>query len=68
LSYLCEVPLLTVYPAGPGDSGGGIFNERGELVGMMFAGIQIACEEYVFSYPVSTLQKFLTDAGLEKLL
>jgi len=68
LSYLCEFPLVTVYPAGPGDSGGGLFNARGEIVGVMFAGTQIASEMYVFSFGLSMLREFLNKAGMGELL
>jgi len=68
LSYLCEFPLVTVHPAGPGDSGGGVFNTRGEIIGVMFAGTQIASEMYVFSFGLSMLREFLNKAGMGELL
>jgi len=61
-------PFLTVYPGGPGDSGGSIKNEDGEIIGLMYCGIAVYEEEYVFSNPLSMLKEFLFKSGLEELL
>jgi hypothetical protein len=68
LVFASDEPLLTVYPAGPGDSGGGIFNEAGELTGVMFAGMQISQEMYVFSLGLDSLHAFLKANKLEYLV
>jgi len=67
LTNLFDEPHLAVYPAGPGDSGGGIFNASGELVGVMFAGLQIASEYYVVSNSLASLTAFLKANKLEHL-
>jgi len=68
LTYLIDSePLLTVFPAGPGDSGGGIFNARGELVGVMYCGLSIADTMYVFSNPITKAREFLEKFGLGAL-
>ena len=51
--------FLTVYPGGNGDSGGTITNIRGEIVGMMYCGVEIYGESYIFSNPMHRLREFL---------
>jgi len=68
LSKWCDAPFWTVYPGGGGDSGGGIFNTRGELIGIMYCGMKIADEQYVFSNSLCMLRDYLKQAGFEKLL
>lgn len=63
ISKWTDFPFMCVYPGGPGDSGGGIFNADGELVGMMFCGLDIASTQYVFSNPLYVLKEFLKLAG-----
>ena len=58
----------TVYPSGPGDSGSGIFNVNGQLVGIMYCGINVYEEMYCFANPLSMLHEFLENHGLEWLL
>jgi len=62
LKYLC------VTPGAPGDSGGGIFSDKGELVGIMYCGIAIYGTHYVFSNPLHMLKEFLKEKGFRKLL
>jgi len=68
LSFLEEFPLVCVYPGGPGDSGGGIFNTRGELVGIMYCGMELGTEGFIFSNPIEMARAFLIANGLEGLL
>ena len=68
LSQWTDFPLVCVYPGGPGDSGGGIYNTKGELVDIMYCGIKIAAEEYIFSNGLAKLREFITLAGYEWLL
>ena len=60
-------PYLTVFPGGPGDSGGGICNIKGELVGIMYCGITNYSEEYVFSNPLRLIHEWLEQNGLSHL-
>jgi len=63
-----EFPFLCVHPGGPGDSGGGIFNNKGQLIGMMYCGIAMYDEEYIFSNPLDMLKAFLKDTPGERAL
>jgi len=54
-----DFPFYTVHPGGPGDSGGGIFNDKGELIGIMYCGVTNYSEEYIFSNPLDVLRGWL---------
>jgi S1-C subfamily serine protease len=54
-----EFAYNCTYPSGPGDSGSGIFNIKGQLVGIMYCGINVYEEMYCFANPVSMLHEFL---------
>jgi hypothetical protein len=62
-----EFHYNTLYPSGPGDSGAGIFNIYGQLVGIMYCGINVYEEMYCFANPISMLHDFLNNHGLEWL-
>ena len=68
LTAWVDFPFTCVYPGGGGDSGGGIFNSAGELIGVMYCGVQIASEQYVFSNPLTMLKEYLVKVGLKELL
>jgi len=59
LSQWTSFPLVCIYPGGGGDSGGGVFNAAGELVGVMYCGMQVGTETVVFSNPLVMLKEFL---------
>lgn len=65
LSQWTSFPLVCTYPGGGGDSGGGVFNTAGELVGVMYCGIPIATETVIFSNPLAMLKEFLAANKLE---
>ena len=56
--------FLTVYPGGPGDSGGSIKNKDGEIIGLMYCGLSLYDEQYIFSNPLWMLKTFLQSNGL----
>jgi hypothetical protein len=64
LGFLGKFYFLTVYPGGPGDSGGSIKNEHGEIIGLMYCGISLYDEQYILSNPLSILKVFLQNNGL----
>lgn len=68
LSQWTDFPFVCVYPGGGGDSGGGVFNTKGKLVGVMYCGVEIASVEYIFTNPLTLLKEFLTNNKLGKLL
>jgi hypothetical protein len=68
LSQWVDFPFSCVYPGGGGDSGGGVFNTRGQLIGVMYCGVEIASVEYIFTNPLSLLKEFLTNHNLTRLL
>lgn len=59
-------PYTTIYPGAPGDSGGGVFNKKGELVTMMYCGVPD--RPYVFCNPNEMLQKFLIEHGFHRFI
>lgn len=65
LSYWTDYEFTTVHPSGPGDSGSGIFNIHGELVGVAYIGVNIYEQIYCFSNPVSMIWDFLTEHHLK---
>jgi hypothetical protein len=67
LSSWAEFHYNTAYPSGPGDSGAGVFNIYGQLVGIMYCGINVYEEMYCFANPLSMLREFLQKHGLEWL-
>ena len=68
LSQWTDFPLVCVYPGGPGDSGGGIYSTAGELVDVMYCGIKIASEQYIFANGLDKLREFIALAGYSELL
>lgn len=56
-----------IYPSGPGDSGGSIKNANGDIIGIIYVGIEVYQEQYCFSNPLPVLHQFLFDAGLSYL-
>ena len=68
LIYLPGGPYLAFSPGGLGDSGGGIYNEQGLLVGMMFACKPIASESYVLAAPLEKLIAFLRANQMDEVI
>lgn len=68
LAWWWDFTLMCVHPGGPGDSGGGIFNDKGELTGLMYCGTEVYAEEYIFSNPLHMLKEFLKDTPGERAL
>jgi hypothetical protein len=62
----CNVPFQVVYPGAPGDSGGGIFNHKGELCGIMYLGLSTNEFTIILSNPTANLRAFLVKAGYLK--
>lgn len=60
--------MTTVYPGGPGDSGGSIKNEKGEIIGLMYCGLSLYDECYIFSNPLWLLEEFLIKNDMAFLL
>jgi S1-C subfamily serine protease len=67
LSYWTEYYFTTIHPSGPGDSGSGIFNIKGELVGVAYIGLDIYEQVYCFSNPVGMIWDFLTEHHLDSI-
>lgn len=67
LSQLGTLKFMVLYPGGPGDSGGSVKNMSGEIVGIMYCGIDIYSENYIMINPTEVLWNFLKAAGLERL-
>jgi hypothetical protein len=67
LSYFEEFDFWVVYPSGPGDSGGSVKNCRGEIIGILYVGINVYEEQYVFSNPLDFLWAFLGENNLTEL-
>lgn len=67
LSFWHDDPFICVFPGGNGDSGGGIKNVKGEIVGIMYLGIENYLECYIFSNPLYRLWDFLKSRGLEHI-
>lgn len=67
LTHRVNYHFTTVYPSGPGDSGSGIFNIRGELVGIAYLGVNVYEEMYCFANPIEMLWKFLDEHHLKYL-
>lgn len=59
--------FTTVHPSGPGDSGSGIFNIGGQLVGIAYIGVNIYEQMYCFSNPVDMIWTFLDEHHLKYL-
>ncbi len=62
-----KFPLWTVYPGGPGDSGGSVINIKGEIVTIMYCGVTNYSEEYIFGNPTQIIWDFLKEHNLEHL-
>lgn len=67
LSYYDEFPYWCIYPGGPGDSGGSIRNIYGNLISILYCGIELYSEEYIFANPTKMLWDFLKKNNLEWL-
>jgi len=67
LSYWNDFRFWCIYPSGPGDSGGSIKNVRGEIVTIMYCGIEVYAEQYVFGNPTAMLWEFLETRNLNHL-
>jgi len=67
LSTWTDFPFLCVYPGGPGDSGSSIINVRGEIVSLVYIGIENYSEEYLFGNPTSMIWDFLAKHNLQYL-
>lgn len=67
LSFWENFPYWTVYPGGPGDSGGFVANIKGEIATVMYRGLTVYSEEYIFGNPVKFLWDFLKKYNLEYL-
>lgn len=59
LGFWDEDMFLAVFPGGNGDSGGGIFNIKGQLVGIMYCGVSNHNETYIFSNRLWKLWRFI---------
>jgi S1-C subfamily serine protease len=62
-----EFPFWCVFPGGPGDSGGSIKNLKGEIISVLYCGIEIYAENYIFGNPTQKIWSFLQSVGLEAL-
>lgn len=67
LSFWENFPYWTVYPGGPGDSGGFVANMKGEIATVMYCGLTVYSEDYIFGNPISLLWDFLKKHNLEYL-
>jgi hypothetical protein len=67
LSKWVDYHFITVHPSGPGDSGSGIFNIKGQLVGVAYIGVNIYEQMYCFSNNLDMLWEFLQKHHLEYL-
>ena len=63
-----DFPYTTIYPGAQGDSGGGVFNKKGELVTVMYCGIPNPNVPYVFANPNILLQDFLIEHGFGEFI
>jgi S1-C subfamily serine protease len=62
-----KFPYWTVYPGGPGDSGGPVTNIKAEIVTIMYCGVTNYSEEYIFGNPTQIIWDFLKEFKLEHL-
>ncbi len=62
-----KFPFWTVYPGGPGDSGGSVTDIKGEIVTIMYCGVTNYSEEYIFGNPTQIIWDFLKEYNLEHL-
>jgi S1-C subfamily serine protease len=62
-----DLKFWIIYPSGPGDSGGSIKNANGEIIGIIYVGIEIYQEQYCFSNPLPRLWDFLNANNLTYL-
>ena len=67
LSFWEDFPYWIVYPGGPGDSGGPVTNIKGEIVTIMYCGMTVYSEEYIFGNPTQMIWDFLKEYNLEHL-
>jgi len=63
LGHWEDFEYLMVVDGGPGDSGGGIYNTKGELVSIMYCGVN-ANHSPVFANPLEMLWEFLRTVEL----
>lgn len=66
IGYWERFEYYMVTGGSPGDSGGGIFNKKGELIGIMYYGVNIG-HTPVFSNPLKYLWRFLDVVQLRHL-
>jgi hypothetical protein len=67
LSHWNAFQFITVYPGGGGDSGSVIVNTKGRICGLVYCGVSIYDETYLFSNPIGKLHEFLRANQLEWL-
>jgi S1-C subfamily serine protease len=67
LSKWTEYHFTTVSPSGPGDSGSAVINTKGQIVGIVYIGVNIYEQMYCFSNPVEKLWDFLEQHHLKYL-
>lgn len=67
LSHWVGYQFTTVSPSGPGDSGSSIINTHGQIVGIIYIGVNIYEQMYSFSNPVEMLWEFLDEHHLKYL-
>jgi len=61
-------PYMVFSPGGSGDSGGGVYNEDGFLVGVIFAGRVLDEDGYVISESLDKLQNFIHNNNLDEVI
>jgi len=67
LSRYNSFPYWCIYPGGPGDSGGSIRDIYGNLISILYCGIELYSEEYIFANSTKMLWDFLKENDLEWL-
>jgi hypothetical protein len=64
LAMLEDFKYMTIYPGGAGDSGGSLIY-KGKLAGIMYCGMEIYAETYIFCNPLQMFLDFLKKSKLE---
>jgi S1-C subfamily serine protease len=64
LLHFEEFKYWVVYPGGPGDSGGSVKNLKGEIEAVLYCGVNVYEEEYIFCNPLEMLWCFLESQNL----
>jgi len=65
LAFYDDFYYWCVYPGGPGDSGGSIRDMDGNLISVIYCGVTLYDEEYLFANPTEMLWCFLEKHNLE---